>query len=424
MNPNPDRLAASVAAGDLPQEPLVSLSPIVARLVQAVQDLSLARTPEAIREVVRHAARELTHADGATFVLRDGDKCHYVDEDAIAPLWKGQRFPISACVSGWAMLHRKPVVIEDIFDDPRVPVDAYRATFVKSLVMMPIRASAPIGAIGAYWSVRRRASAAEVELLQALANTTAVAMENVAIYAELERRVRDRTLALEHANEELASFASSVSHDLRAPLAVISGCAELLKITSSDQLGVQAQDILRRIPQQVARMTGLIDDLLRLARVRNAELQIADVNLPTLVHEIVNDLRGRDPARQVACTVNDADPVRGDCPLLRIALENLLANAWKYTARTAQARIEFGETAPSEGARTFYVRDNGAGFDMSEAAGRLFTPFQRLHTQSDYPGTGVGLTIVARVIEKHGGRIWAESRPGDGATFFFTLGSV
>jgi response regulator RpfG family c-di-GMP phosphodiesterase len=155
-------------------------------LVDAIQRLSLAATVAQVQEIVRTAARRLTGADGASFVLRDGENCFYADEDAISPLWKGQRFPLTACISGWAMLNRRSTAIEDIYTDDRIPHDAYRATFVKSLVMVPIRTRDPIGAIGNYWADRHRATAQEVELLQALADSTAVAMENVRVYDELE----------------------------------------------------------------------------------------------------------------------------------------------------------------------------------------------------------------------------------------------
>jgi putative two-component system response regulator len=155
-------------------------------LVDAIQRLSLARSVEDVQVIVRTAARRLTGADGATFVLRDGSDCCYVDEDAISPLWKGQRFPMRACISGWAMMNREPAVIEDIYLDERIPHDAYRPTFVKSLAMVPIRTLAPIGAIGNYWAARHRPSAEEVEVLQALADSTAVAMENVRVYQELD----------------------------------------------------------------------------------------------------------------------------------------------------------------------------------------------------------------------------------------------
>ncbi len=173
------------------------------RLLRAVQELSLARSISEIQVIVRTAARELTGCDGATFVLRDNGKCYYADEDAIAPLWKGSRFPMEICISGWAMLNRTPAVIPDIYSDPRVPHAAYRPTFVRSLVMVPIRTLDPVGAIGNYWAQERQPTAQEVSLLQALADSTSVAMENVQVHAELEHRVRDRTAALEKANDEI-----------------------------------------------------------------------------------------------------------------------------------------------------------------------------------------------------------------------------
>ncbi|BBD62681.1 diguanylate cyclase with GAF sensor [Nostoc sp. HK-01] len=171
-------------------------------LIEVVQALSLARTLEQIMEIVRKSARELTGADGATFVLQDGDQCYYADEDAIAPLWKGQRFPMSICISGYTILNRQPVVISDIYEDERIPFTAYQPTFVKSLVMVPIRMCNPIGAIGTYWATLHQPTGEKLKLLQALADTTAVAMENVQIYNELEQRVRNRTAALEKEIEE------------------------------------------------------------------------------------------------------------------------------------------------------------------------------------------------------------------------------
>lgn len=173
------------------------------RLVQAIQELSLARSLPDIQRIVRTSARELTGCDGATFVLRDNDTCYYADEDAIAPLWKGSRFPIEICVSGWAMRHREAAIIPDVYRDARIPQGIYRATFVKSLVMVPIRKLDPIGAIGNYWAHRHPPSEREVRLLQALADSTSIAMENVAVYSELEERVRDRTAELQLANEEI-----------------------------------------------------------------------------------------------------------------------------------------------------------------------------------------------------------------------------
>jgi diguanylate cyclase (GGDEF)-like protein len=182
------------------------------RLVQAVVELSMARSLGEIQRIVRTAARELTGCDGATFVLRDNGKCYYADEDAIAPLWKGNRFPMEICISGWAMLNRDAAIIPDIYLDNRIPHAAYRPTFVKSLVMVPIRKLDPVGAIGNYWAHERQPSEQEVTLLQALADATSIAMENVQVYAELEERVRDRTAELEKANEEIRQL--SVTDEL------------------------------------------------------------------------------------------------------------------------------------------------------------------------------------------------------------------
>ncbi|RFB79468.1 diguanylate cyclase [Methylovirgula sp. 4M-Z18] len=175
----------------------------MAELVGVVQELSLARDLAGVMAIVRRAARDLTGADGATFVLKDGDECYYAEENAISPLWKGSRFPLETCVSGWVMMNRQSTVIENIFQDPRVPVDAYRPTFVRSMAMVPIRTRDPLGAIGNYWAKVYRPPAEQIAILQALADTTAVAMEHVQLFAELEQRVDHRTAELAEANRQL-----------------------------------------------------------------------------------------------------------------------------------------------------------------------------------------------------------------------------
>lgn len=182
------------------------------RLMKAVQELSMARSLPDVQRIVRTSARELTGCDGATFILRDNGKCFYADEDAIEPLWKGMRFPMESCVSGWAMLNKDAAVISDIYQDARVPHEAYRPTFVKSMVMVPIRTLDPIGAIGNYWSHERQPTGKEIGLLQALADSTSIAMENIRVYTELEERVRDRTADLEKAKAEIHQL--SISDEL------------------------------------------------------------------------------------------------------------------------------------------------------------------------------------------------------------------
>lgn len=388
------------------------------RLVTAVQDLSLARSLDDIRAIVRRAARELTGADGATFVLRDGDLCHYVDEDAIGPLWKGQRFPMSACISGWAMLNRRAAAIEDIFADPRIPVDAYRPTFVKSLAMVPIRTREPIGAIGNYWASRHAPREDEVELLQALADATSVAMENVRVHDELEDRVRARTAELEQAYRELESFSYSVSHDLRAPLRSIEGFSRLLAEDAAARLSASDLRTLERVQNGCSRMSTLIDNLFGLARVATTEPARRPVDLAALAREAAERLGREHPERRVEFSASDAH-AEADPGLLLVAFENLLGNAWKFTAGREAARVEFGVEHRGD-KDIFFVRDDGAGFDSASATG-LFEPFHRFHSADKFQGTGIGLATVARVIRRHGGRIWAESSPGKGAAFYFTL---
>jgi signal transduction histidine kinase len=411
-------------SADEPQPPLKLLEqqhqPLV-RLVTTIQELSLARDLETVMQVVRRAARMLVAADGATFVLREGVTCYYAEEDAISPLWKGRRFPIMTCVSGWAMLNRRAVVIEDIYTDPRIPLDAYRPTFVKSLVMVPIRTAAPIGAIGTYWATHRRVPAEEVQVLQALADSTSIAMENVQLYADLEQRVRERTRQLEAANQDLDAFAASVAHDLRSPLSQVQGYSELLGMDYADQLPPQGREYLGRIGTATQRMAALIDDMLRLSRMARVEVKAAPIQLSELVRQIVAELQQQAGQRRVEVTIAEGIEGVGDPRLLRVALENLLVNAWKYTSTREQAQIAFGVLTEGTGGPVYYIRDNGVGFDMEDAS-KVFSPFQRLHSAAAFPGVGVGLATVQRIIQKHGGRVWVEAAVEQGATFYFTLG--
>jgi signal transduction histidine kinase len=391
------------------------------QLIAAVQQLSLARDLSTIIEIVRHAARELTGADGATFVLREGSSCHYAEEDAIAPLWKGQRFSMTACISGWVMMNRQSAIIEDVFSDPRIPANVYRSTFVKSLAMVPIRAAAPVGAIGAYWAKQHKASSEEVQLLRALADSASIAMENVQIYSELEQRVEERTAQLKAANKELQAFSYSVSHDLRAPLRAITGFSQLLYEHAAKKLDDESLDYLHHIRCAARRMEQLINALLSLARISQAEVRRETINLTQLATEIVSELQAASPERHVEIESAQEMVANGDPHLMRVVLENLFSNAWKYTSNQPQARITFGCLGEAgEQNIKYYVQDNGAGFDMAYAY-KLFSAFQRLHTEREFPGTGIGLVTVQRIIQKHGGHIWAEAAVGKGATFYFTL---
>jgi light-regulated signal transduction histidine kinase (bacteriophytochrome) len=223
------------------------------------------------------------------------------------------------------------------------------------------------------------------------------------------------------ANKERASFSYSVSHDLRSPLRSIDGFSLALIEDYADKLDADGRSHLQRVRAAAQRMAQLIDDLLKLARITRADISCRQLDLSTLAGEVCDEVRARDPQRAVAMAVQQGLETEGDPRLLRVALENLVSNAWKFTRHTPEPRIEVGALREDGGPPVFYVRDNGAGFDMAYAD-KLFGAFQRLHGTQEFEGTGIGLATVARVIHRHGGRVWAEAAVGKGAAFFFTLG--
>ena len=237
--------------------------------------------------------------------------------------------------------------------------------------------------------------------------------------ASLEQRVEQRTAELTAANRELDSFAYAVSHDLRAPLRSIDGFAKVLEEDYTDRLDEEGIDALHRVRGAAQRMGELIDDLLALSRLTRSEMNLESVDLVALARPIADELRRSDPARSVAFVFPPKQEVRGDPRLLALLLQNLLGNSWKFTGRHATARIELGVTTIADEPVCF-VRDDGAGFEMAEAA-NLFAPFQRLHSVRDFPGTGIGLATVRRIVQRHGGRVWAEGVVEEGATIHFTL---
>lgn len=237
---------------------------------------------------------------------------------------------------------------------------------------------------------------------------------------QLERRVLERTKELEDANRELETFSYSVSHDLRSPLRAMDGFASLLTQEYGPVLDDKGLDYLARIRKATRRMAALIDDLLELARISKAEIIVRDVDLSSLASELLAEFSAADPRKGAKIDIESNLWVKGDPNLLRILLQNLLENAWKYTGKRSAPEISFGLTKGPLGEPAYYVQDNGVGFEM-EHAHRLFQPFIRLHSTEDFPGTGIGLATVSRIVSRHGGRIWVQSEVGKGSTFYFTL---
>lgn len=258
-----------------------------------------------------------------------------------------------------------------------------------------------------------------IETLNDITDRKLAEQELQKAYNELDERVKARTRDLEAANRELESFAYSVSHDLRQPLRAIDGFSQALLEEYNDRLDDEGREYLGRLRAGSQRMGILIDNILRLSRLSREEMHYQTVDLSAIAAEIAEELKGAEPDRQGDFVIAPGLTVHGDPALLRIALQNLLANAWKFSSQKERARVEFG-TREVEGERAFHVSDNGAGFDMAYGD-KLFGVFQRLHGAKEFPGTGIGLAIVQRVIHRHGGRVWAEAEVGKGASFYFVL---
>ncbi len=398
----------------------------VARLVQAVQDLSLARNLAAVVDVTRHAARDLVGAEGSTFVLRDQDQCYYVDEDAIEPLWKGKRFPLESCVSGWAMLNREPVVIEDVYADERVPTAAYRPTFVKSLVMVPIRTESPIGAIGNYWAQEHRAEAWEVALLQSLAHSTSVALENVQLYADLQGALRASESVAQELSRQLAlrdDFISVAAHELRTPLTPLLIQAQFLERLSAtegfdpDRLRSELRRSSEVSRRQVSALSHLVNDLLDVSRLQLGKFRFdfAEGDLATAVVDTVDSVRTLSVA-PIRLKVEGEFVGRWDIPRMKQMLRHLLLNA-----------ITYGESKPIDveldvvdGRARLSVQDAGIGV-APEDQERIFQRFERASSIKRFGGMGVGLYLARAVVEGHGGSLGLRSALGEGATFVAKL---
>lgn len=388
------------------------------RLLRAVRDLAACRDVAEVVEVVRVAARQLVNADGATFVLRDEGQCYYVDEDAIEPLWRGQRFPLDVCVSGWAMINEEQAVIPDIYTDPRVPFEAYRPTFVKSMVMTPVRSGRGIAAIGTYWAEPRQASVEEQEVLQALADSTAVALENARTLEGLEALVAERTAELTASNRDLASFAHVAAHDLKAPLTTILGRTELVATEPAVQDSPDAVESLDAIARQTRRMARLIDGVLSYSTAATTQMEVAPLDLPALVDDVLQDVAGVVQAAGAHVEVGDLPPAVGSRELLERVVQNLVANAVAYGDPTGP-RVTI-EGAVVDGRSVLSIADNGRGVPPVER-GSIFEMFRRGSTSKGSPGSGIGLAFSRRVVERHGGTLEVDDTPGGGARFTVRL---
>jgi signal transduction histidine kinase len=389
---------------------------IAARLLTAIRDLSFARDLPSITEVVRVAARDLTGADGVTFVLRVEGHCFYAAENAIGPLWQGRRFPLEQCISGWVMLHASPAIIEDIYQDPRIPHDAYRPTFVHSLAMVPVRREAPVAAIGMYWAAHHLATTEELGVAEMLADAVSLALSNVTLYEELQRAKS----AAEQASRAKDEWLSVVSHELRTPLNVVAGWVDALR--RGPELPIDRPRALETIARNATTAIGLVDEILDASKLTLGALQLttAPVLLADAARDAVDRLRPAAESRHISLTVDiGADHVvLGDRTRLGQVFWHLIGNAIKFTDPGGRVGVAVRR---NENDVQVVVTDTGRGMEPA-VLGRLFGHFIQGDMSPTREKWGLGLAIARRLVELHGGTITAHSDGlGKGSTFVIQL---
>jgi signal transduction histidine kinase/HAMP domain-containing protein len=339
----------------------------------------------------------------------------------------GVRYSIQLMGDIAALQQGEPQVIDVHALPPSPEVEALLASGVHVYMVVPMIAAGELIGGLSFGGAPGPFPQEQVSIAQEAATQFAIAIAQARLHErvkgqaeELEVRVHERTAELAAANRELEAFSYAVSHDLRAPLRSLDGFSQMLLEDHTEALNDEGKHYLTRIRAATQRMGELIDALLALSWVIRTALQRETIDVSGMAWAIATDLQEQDPERQVAWIIAAGMLASGDRRLLRVALENLLGNAWKFTAKTLAARIEVGTLRQDGGTEAFFVSDNGAGFDMTYVD-KLFGAFQRLHRTSDFPGTGIGLATVQRIIHLHGGRVWAEGEVGRGATFYFIL---
>jgi signal transduction histidine kinase len=378
-------------------------------LLDAVMALSRQTDLAGVMTVTRQWARDLTGADGVTFVLADGDMVEYADEDAIGPLWKGQRFPASSCISGWAIQHRQAVVVPDVYADSRIPVDTYRPTFVRSLAIVPIRPQDPLGAIGAYWATNHVATEREVAILQALADATSTALTNVTLIERLRKAIQVRD-----------DFLRVASHEMRTPVTALALQVCNLKRRCGPSLGVQGEDRIAGIEHSVNRLTMLVEQILDTGSALTDDLRpLREATDLLAVIATVLDRLSETIARS-GCTLHVEAPqaVRGcwDQGYLHTVVYHLVSNAIKYGA----GRPVLIDVSTDADTATITVVDHGIGIAAADQE-RIFERFARAVAVEHYGGFGLGLWLVRVIVEAQGGTVTVDSEPGAGASFIVQL---
>lgn len=405
------RVLADIGAAALGGTALSELMQMVASRVAAALDVESCEVLELL-------------PGGEELLLRAGAGCN------TALVGKATVGSQSASVPGFTLANQGPVVVEDLANDERFRGSRLLADngAVSGISVVIGGAQQPFGVLGAYTRKPRRFTDDEAGFLQTaaglLANAVALGRAQEMLLdnnRELERRFEDTTAELQGITEGFETFSAAISHDLRQPLHAVGGFVGLLQVESADQLDETARYYLSCARAGISKMSRMIDELLQLSRLQRTELKRSRVDLSDLARRIVEELRASAPDRRADVEVQQDLVAFADEALITVLMRNLLGNAWKFTSRLQDARIKFSTTRNPAGTTAYFVRDNGSGFDMKDAS-RLFLPFQRLHSEEELSGTGMGLATVACIAKRHGGRVWADGAVDNGATFYFSLG--
>lgn len=381
-------------------------------LIQVIQKLSLARELDEVIAITRAAARKLTGADGASFVLKDGDLCYYVDEDAIDPLWKGKKFPMNECISGWSMIHKKSVSIKNVFEDSRIPINTYRPTFVKSLLMVPIRRDRPIGAIGNYWAHSHEASKEEIHVLEALADSTSMAIENIQLYMELKKANEFLADSLKSKDE----FFAIASHELRTPITAIKLQLELTdrKLRREGGLTQLVEGPLTVSLKQAEKLSTMTEQILDVSKMRLGKFQLeySEFDCGELIERTITLYRQQLKAAGCRVQLSFDENVTGswDYHAFEKILLNLLSNACRHAPGS---NIQISLHKQEDRNIRFSLQDNGQGIPK-DVLERLEQGFERSHAPRQLGGLGLGLFIVRSLVEAHEGYMNISSKVGEG----------
>jgi PAS domain S-box-containing protein len=406
-------------------------------LISVVQELAHTRDRDAVTRAVLRAARRLTDADGATLALREGLDYHYIDEDAVAPLWKGKRFSLGEGVGGWVMTHRQPVVIEDLRTYPHARAEAGHPTFVRGMAIVPLGTKEPLGTLGSYWAQPYQPTPEETQLLRTLADATLIALDNLQAYEALEQRVAERTAELTEAKERAESadrvksaFLATMSHELRTPLNSILGFTGILLQHLAGPLNPEQRKQLGMVQTSARHLLAVINDVLDLSKIEAGQLEVArePIDPRKSMQRVADLVRPAAEGKGLRFTMTpppDSCRVMGDARRLDQILLNLVSNAVKFT-HDGEVLLT-GEVAhdprhPEDSTLRISVTDTGVGIAAADLP-ILFRPFQQIDSGSTrhHEGTGLGLAICRRLARLLGGEIEVLSEPGRGSTFTLTL---